>query len=123
MLGDHQSDDPFCRDLCVRSNALIVSCNYRHAPEHRFHGARPRRSRRAAVGERPRRRARRCVRRCGDRRLERRRNIAAVTAQRARDAGGPRILGQLLLTSRSPTAIARDRRTWTTATVTCSPRA
>ncbi|CAM3254148.1 alpha/beta hydrolase fold domain-containing protein [Mycobacterium simiae] len=36
VLGDHISDDPMCRDLCVRSDTLIVSANYRHAPEHRF---------------------------------------------------------------------------------------
>lgn len=35
VLGDHTSDDPLCRDLCVRSDTLIVSVDYRHAPEHR----------------------------------------------------------------------------------------
>ena len=39
MLGSHDSDDPFCRDLCVRSDAIIVSVDYRHAPEHRFPAA------------------------------------------------------------------------------------
>lgn len=39
VLGDQVSDDPLCRDLCVRSDALIVSVNYRHAPEHRFPAA------------------------------------------------------------------------------------
>lgn len=39
VLGDHTSDDPLCRDLCVRTGALIVSVNYRHAPEHRFPAA------------------------------------------------------------------------------------
>ena len=29
-------DDPFCRDLCVRSNAIVISADYRHAPEARF---------------------------------------------------------------------------------------
>jgi acetyl esterase/lipase len=38
-LGDHTSDDPLCRDLCVRSDTLVVSVNYRHAPEHRFPAA------------------------------------------------------------------------------------
>ncbi|OBK27116.1 steroid monooxygenase [Mycobacterium asiaticum] len=39
VLGDHVSDDPLCRDLCVGSDTLIVSVNYRHAPEHRFPAA------------------------------------------------------------------------------------
>ena len=39
VLGSHDSDDPFCRDLCVRSDAVIVSVNYRHAPEARFPAA------------------------------------------------------------------------------------
>ncbi|MGD0699315.1 MAG: alpha/beta hydrolase fold domain-containing protein [Trebonia sp.] len=32
-LGDLDADDPFCRDICVRSGSAIVSVNYRHAPE------------------------------------------------------------------------------------------
>ncbi|WP_176357804.1 flavin-containing monooxygenase [Mycobacterium persicum] len=39
VLGDQTSDDPLCRDLCVRGDTLIVSVNYRHAPEHRFPAA------------------------------------------------------------------------------------
>jgi cation diffusion facilitator CzcD-associated flavoprotein CzcO len=39
VLGSHESDDPFCRDLCVRSGAVIISVNYRHAPEARFPAA------------------------------------------------------------------------------------
>jgi acetyl esterase/lipase len=39
ILGDQASDEPLCRDLCVRSDTLIVSVNYRHAPEHRFPAA------------------------------------------------------------------------------------
>ncbi|MGK2929601.1 MAG: flavin-containing monooxygenase, partial [Acidimicrobiales bacterium] len=39
VLGSHDSDDPFCRDLCVRSGAIIVSVDYRHAPESRFPAA------------------------------------------------------------------------------------
>src|SRR5437763_1372684 len=39
VLGNQESDDPFCRDLCVRSGAVIVSVDYRHAPEHRFPAA------------------------------------------------------------------------------------
>src|SRR5262249_57730814 len=36
VLGSLDSDDPFCRDLCVKSNAVIVSAAYPHAPEARF---------------------------------------------------------------------------------------
>jgi hypothetical protein len=36
VLGDQQSDDPFCRDMCRRTGMLFVSVGYRHAPEHRF---------------------------------------------------------------------------------------
>ena len=39
VLGSLDSDDPLCRDLCVRSDAIIVSVNYRHAPEARFPAA------------------------------------------------------------------------------------
>lgn len=36
VLGSHTSDDSLCRDLCAKADAVIVSCDYRHAPEHRF---------------------------------------------------------------------------------------
>jgi hypothetical protein len=36
VLGDQQSDDPFCRDMCRRTGMTFVSVGYRHAPEHRF---------------------------------------------------------------------------------------
>src|ERR1019366_6731183 len=39
VLGSLDSDDPFCRDLCARSDTVIVSVNYRHAPEARFPAA------------------------------------------------------------------------------------
>ena len=39
VLGDETSDDSLCRDLCVRTDALVVSVNYRHAPEHPFPAA------------------------------------------------------------------------------------
>jgi acetyl esterase len=34
--GDVQTHDPLCRDLCVRSRHLVVSVDYRLAPEHPF---------------------------------------------------------------------------------------
>ncbi len=39
VLGSHDSDASFCRDLCVRSDAIVVSVDYRHAPESRFPAA------------------------------------------------------------------------------------
>jgi cation diffusion facilitator CzcD-associated flavoprotein CzcO/acetyl esterase/lipase len=39
LFGSHTSDDPLCRDLCVRADSVIVSVDYRHAPEHRFPAA------------------------------------------------------------------------------------
>ena len=38
VLGSHDSDDPFCRDLCDRTGAMIVSVDYRHGPRR---GSRP----------------------------------------------------------------------------------
>ncbi len=39
VLGDVLSDDPLCRDLCDRSDAIVISVDYRHAPEAVFPAA------------------------------------------------------------------------------------
>jgi cation diffusion facilitator CzcD-associated flavoprotein CzcO/acetyl esterase/lipase len=98
VLGDLDSDDPLCRDLCARSGAVIVSVNYRHAPEARFPAAAQ--DAFAAVqwvaahatelGGIPGQLAVAGWSAGG--------NIAAVACQQARDAGGPDICGQLLMT-------------------------
>ena len=98
VLGSEQSDDPFCRDLCVRTGAAVISVNYRHAPEDRFPGAAE--DAFAAVqwiaanagnlGGIPGQLAVAGWSAGG--------NLAAVTCQLARDAGGPSITSQLLLT-------------------------
>jgi cation diffusion facilitator CzcD-associated flavoprotein CzcO/acetyl esterase/lipase len=98
VLGSHDSDDPFCRDMCVRSNAVFVSVNYRHAPEHRFPAAAE--DAFAAVqwiadhlemmGGVPGQLAV-CGWSAGG-------NLAAVVCQMARAAGGPDICGQVLVT-------------------------
>ena len=39
VLGNHYSDDPICRVLCKQSDCIVISANFRHAPEHRFPAA------------------------------------------------------------------------------------
>jgi acetyl esterase/lipase len=97
VLGDLDSDDPLCRDLCARSGAVVISVNYRHAPEARFPAAAE--DAFAAVqwvaahaeelGGIPDQLAV-----AG---WSAGANIAAVACQMARDAGGPSIRGQLLM--------------------------
>ena len=97
VLGSADSDDPLCRDLCVRSGAVVVSVDYRHAPEARFPAAADDAS--AAVqwvaanaielGGIPGQLAVAGWSAGG--------NVAAVACQRARAAGGPELVGQVLL--------------------------
>ena len=98
VLGSAESDDPFCRDLCVRSGAIIVSVDYRHAPEARFPAAADDAfaavqwiaANAESLGGAP-----------GQLAVagwSAGANLAAVVCQLARDAGGPAIAGQLLVT-------------------------
>lgn len=97
VLGDLDSHDPFCRALTNAAGCAVVSVHYRMAPEHRFPAAvddcfaalewvsRNAASfngdaTRLAVG--------------GDSAGG---NLAAVVSQKARDAGGPAIMFQLLI--------------------------
>jgi len=97
VLGGLDSDDPFCRDLCARTRAIVVSVNYRHAPEARFPAAaddgfaavRWIAANATALGGEPGRLAVGGWSAGG--------NIAAVVCQTARDAGGPHIAGQVLV--------------------------
>jgi cation diffusion facilitator CzcD-associated flavoprotein CzcO/acetyl esterase/lipase len=97
VLGDQQSDDPFCRDMCRRTGMILVSVGYRHAPEHRFPTAaedgyaatRWIAEHAADLGGKPG-----PVMVAG---WSAGGNIAAVTCQLARDRGGPQISGQLLV--------------------------
>jgi cation diffusion facilitator CzcD-associated flavoprotein CzcO/acetyl esterase/lipase len=98
VLGDLDSDDPLCRDLCARSDTIIVSVNYRHAPEARFPAAaldavaavRWAGAHAPELGGIPGQLAVAGWSAGG--------NIAAVACQQARDDGGPAIRGQLLIT-------------------------
>ena len=97
VLGGADSDDPLCRDLCVQSDSIVVSCDYRHAPEARFPA--PVEDGYAAVqwvsehleslGGRPD-----PVVVAG---WSAGANVAAVVCHLARDAGGPSIAGQVLI--------------------------
>ncbi|MCU1361512.1 MAG: monooxygenase, partial [Ilumatobacteraceae bacterium] len=107
VFGSHESDDPFCRDLCHRSDSIIVSVDYRHAPEARFPAAPD--DGFAAVqwiaanaeqlGGVPGQLAVAGWSAGG--------NVAAVVCQMARDAGGPAIAGQLLLTPVTDSDLSR----------------
>ncbi|MBH5400038.1 alpha/beta hydrolase fold domain-containing protein [Bradyrhizobium sp. CNPSo 4010] len=97
VLGDEQSDEPFCRDMVRRTGMMFVSVGYRHAPEHRFPTAaedgyaatRWIAEHAAELGGRPG-----PVLVAG---WSAGGNIAAVTCQLARDRSGPAIAGQLLV--------------------------
>ncbi|HUS41445.1 MAG TPA: alpha/beta hydrolase fold domain-containing protein [Ilumatobacteraceae bacterium] len=97
VLGSATSDDPLCRYLCVHSNSIIVSVNYRHAPEARFPAAADDGLAAATwiadhgeeLGGIPGQ-----VAVAG---WSAGANVAAVTAQQAKLAGGPTISGQVLL--------------------------
>lgn len=98
VLGDQVSDEPLCRDLCVRTEAVVVSVNYRHAPEARYP---------AAAED-----AWAALQWVAAHAIElggipddlvvagwsAGANLVAVVTQRARDEGGPVVRGQLMLT-------------------------
>ena len=97
VLGDVTSDDPLCRDLCVRTDAVVISTDYRHAPEHRFPAAVDDAmaavqwvtDNAQALGGAPGRLAV-CGWSAGG-------GLAAIVCQLVRDLGGPNIVGQVLL--------------------------
>lgn len=97
VLGDEQSDEPFCRDMVRRTGMTFVSVGYRHAPEHRFPTA-------AEDGYAATRWIAEHATELGGKPgpvlvagWSAGGNVAAVTCQLARDRGGPDIAGQLLV--------------------------
>lgn len=98
VIGDATTDGSLCRDLCARNAAIVISVDYRHAPEHRFPAAmddglaavRWIADHAAALGGDPGRLAV-----CG---WSAGATIAAVVCQLVRDLGGPHICGQVLFT-------------------------
>ncbi len=97
VLGSATSDDPLCRYLCVNSDSIVVSVNYRHAPEARFPAAADDGLAAATwiadhaeeLGGIPG-----PIAVAG---WSAGANVAAVTAQQAKLTGGPSIAGQVLL--------------------------
>jgi acetyl esterase/lipase len=98
VLGSKDSDDPLCRDLCVRTGSVVISVNYRHAPEDRFPAAVDDAfaavqwiaANATGLGGIPGQLTVAGWSAGG--------SLAAITCQLARDAGGPDIASQLLLT-------------------------
>jgi cation diffusion facilitator CzcD-associated flavoprotein CzcO/acetyl esterase/lipase len=97
VLGSATSDDPFCRDLCDRTGAIVISIDYRHAPEATFPAA-PDDAWAALnwvadhveeLGGIPGKLAVAGWSAGG--------NLAAIVAQRAAAEGGPELSGQLLI--------------------------
>ncbi len=97
VLGSATSDDPLCRYLCVNSNSIIVSVNYRHAPEARFPAAADDGLAAATWIAEHAQELGGIPGQLAVAGWSAGANVAAVTAQQAKLAGGPAISGQVLL--------------------------
>ena len=97
LIGDQTADGPLCRDLCARTGSVVVSVDYRHAPEARFPAAADDAwaalcwvaDHAEELGGIPGRLT------VGG--YSAGANLATVAAQRARDVGGPALAAQLLI--------------------------
>jgi acetyl esterase len=97
VVCDLDTHDPLCRNLCAGAGCVVVSVDYRLAPEHRFPAA-PDDCLAATRWA-----AEHAVELCADPSRvalagdSSGGTLAAVTALRVRDEGGPRLVGQLLI--------------------------
>ncbi len=97
VLCSLDTHDGMCRNLCAGAECVVASVDYRLAPEHKFpagvddclHATRWSAAHAAALGTDPAR-----IAIAGDSAGA---TMAAVTALRVRDEGGPTLCGQLLL--------------------------
>ena len=97
VVGNLDNDDMICRSLCHGADCVVVSVDYRLAPEHKFPAApddclaatRWAAEHAVEFNADPAR-----IALAGDSAGG---NLAAVTAMRIRDEGGPRLRGQLLI--------------------------
>ncbi len=97
VVCDLDTHDPMCRNLCAGTGCVVVSVDYRLAPEHKF----------PAAPDDCLAATRWAVANAGALRGDTSRvlvagdsaggNLAAVTALRCRDEGGPALAGQLLI--------------------------
>lgn len=97
VLGNSRSDDPLCRYLCVNSDSIVISVNYRHAPEARFPAAADDGLAAVRWVAEQAQQLGGIVDRIAVAGWSAGGNVAAVTAQQALELGGPEILGQVLL--------------------------
>ncbi|MBL8797077.1 MAG: alpha/beta hydrolase [Planctomycetia bacterium] len=97
VLGSLDTHDDLCRSLCSRAGVLVVSVDYRLAPEHKF----------PAAVEDSHAALKWCAENAGEIGGDGKRlatagdsaggNLAAATALYARDKGGPKLAAQVLI--------------------------
>ena len=96
-LGTLDSDDPICRDLCTRSNSMVISVDYRLAPEYSFPTAPIDAYSAIQWVAKNSSRLNAIPGKLAVAGWSAGANIATVVSHMARDLGGPMICGQLLI--------------------------